>query len=96
MDGNQAVLPHALDDNRYYHRCFIACFPRETALGWGIPAIPTKLPMSEQTADTTTSQFFPTLDDLQRCGADDLLNDPVPAGAYHEAWSRLFAGRPMK
>jgi hypothetical protein len=34
----------------------------------------------------------PTLEHLQRCGADELLTSPAPASAYHEMWSRLFAG----
>jgi len=33
----------------------------------------------------------PSLDDLQRCGADALLSESTPAKAYHEMWSRLFA-----
>lgn len=40
----------------------------------------------------TSAPYIPTLDDLQRCGADDLLTNPTPAAAYHEMWSRLFAG----
>jgi len=34
----------------------------------------------------------PTIDDLQRCGADELLSNQPPVVAYHEMWSRLFAG----
>lgn len=32
----------------------------------------------------------PSLEDLQRCGADALLSEPTLAAAYHEMWSRLF------
>lgn len=32
-----------------------------------------------------------TLDGLQYCGADELLNQHPPTTAYHEMWSRLFA-----
>ncbi len=42
--------------------------------------------------DTPAAPAAPTLDDLQRCGADELLANPAPATAYHEMWSRLFAG----
>ena len=42
--------------------------------------------------DTPAALPAPTLYDLQRCGADALLNQPEPAVAYHEMWSRLFAG----
>jgi hypothetical protein len=42
--------------------------------------------------DTPAAPAAPTLDDLQRCGADELLANPEPATAYHEMWSRLFAG----
>ena len=33
-----------------------------------------------------------TLEDLLRCGADEILNLPEPTTAYHEIWSRLFSG----
>lgn len=43
-------------------------------------------------SDTPAAQPAPTFDHLQRCGADELLANPVPATAYHEMWSRLSAG----
>lgn len=33
-----------------------------------------------------------TLGNLKHCGADELLVNPSLAAAYHELWSRLFAG----
>jgi hypothetical protein len=41
--------------------------------------------------DTPAAPPALTLDDLLRCGADELLNQNPPATAYHELWSRLFA-----
>ncbi|OVZ64369.1 hypothetical protein CDO46_09165 [Pigmentiphaga sp. NML030171] len=41
--------------------------------------------------DTSAAPPASTLDDLLRCGADELLNHNPPATAYHELWSRLFA-----
>lgn len=43
-------------------------------------------------SDIHTSQPSPTFEDLLHCGADELLSHPDPAVAYHEMWSRLFAG----
>lgn len=40
--------------------------------------------------DTTAPALLaPTLEDLQHCGADELLNLPTPAVAYHEMQNRL-------
>lgn len=41
--------------------------------------------------DTPAAPPVPTLADLQRCAADELLTKPTTATAYHEMWSRLFA-----
>ena len=43
-------------------------------------------------SDTAPEALVFTLDDLLRCGADELLANPTPAIADHEMWSRLFAG----
>lgn len=40
--------------------------------------------------DSTNAPPTPTLADLQRCGADELLTEPTPASAYHEIQSRLL------
>jgi hypothetical protein len=42
-------------------------------------------------SDIPDAPLAPILDDLQRCGADELLNQHPPTAAYHEMWSRLFA-----
>jgi hypothetical protein len=42
--------------------------------------------------DIRAAPAAPTIGELQRCGADELLTNPTPAVAYHEMWSRLFAG----
>jgi hypothetical protein len=39
--------------------------------------------------DSTTAPPATTLAGLQRCGADELLTEPTPAGTYHEMQSRL-------
>jgi hypothetical protein len=41
--------------------------------------------------DIPAAPLATTLDDLQRCGADEVLANPTMATAYHEMWSRLFA-----
>lgn len=39
----------------------------------------------------TSAPYLPPLDDLQRCGADDLLLQPTAASDYFEMENRLFA-----
>lgn len=43
-------------------------------------------------SDSSARPPEPTLIDLQRCGADELLDKPTQAGAYHEMYARLVAG----